>query len=81
MFPHAKPAALDAAGRISFRLGLSFFFDDFLASELRSVVSMGFRRSGLELRDEFDLTRKAGELVADAPAPAAAFASSFDADS
>lgn len=53
---HASPAAFDAVGLISFCLGLSVVFFFFLlswslASELRSVVSIGFRLSGLDPRD------------------------------
>lgn len=80
MLPQARPAAVEAAGRDSFRLVLAFFLPFFLPSPLRSVVSKGFRRSGLEPRDlvvlpeEFELTRNAGE-----PAPAGGAASSYGA--
>jgi hypothetical protein len=71
MIPQAKPAAWDAAGRNSFR-PISLFLLCFLCpSDLRRVVGIVFRFSGLELRDWFladecDGTRYAGKLVADA---------------
>ena len=67
MFPQANPAALDAAGRMSFFLVLTLdFFPLFFPSVFRSVISIVLRRSGLDPRDlvfsdEFELTRRAGE--------------------
>lgn len=75
---HAKPAAFDAVGLISFCLGLSvafFFFllSCFLASEFRSVISIGFRLSGLDPRDfaldeEFELELEFDIGIDDPPA-------------
>jgi hypothetical protein len=71
MLPHARPAAVEAAGRVSFFFdGIFTFLPFFLPSLLRSVVSMGFRRSGLEPRDlvlpeELEFTRSAGAPAAD----------------
>ena len=64
VLPHARPAALEAAGRDSFFLLLTLVFF-FLPSVLRNVVSIGFRLSGLEPRDlvfsdEFEFIRTAG---------------------
>lgn len=52
MLPQASPAALDAAGRVSFPPGDAFFLEDFFGSLVRSVVSMVLRFSGLDARDE-----------------------------
>lgn len=52
MLSHARPAACDAAGLISFRFGLAFFLACFLGSLLRNVDNMGVAvRSVLEERD------------------------------
>ena len=72
--PHARPAALEAAGRVSFFLGLILdFLPFFFKSLLRKVVSIVLRRSGLDPRDlvlpeELEFTRRAGEPAGDAPA-------------
>lgn len=71
MLPHARPAAVEAAGLDSFLFDATLtFLPFFLPSLLRRVVNIGFRRSGLEPRDfvlpeEFEFTRNAGEPAAD----------------
>jgi hypothetical protein len=71
MLPHARPAAVEAAGLMSFFFDASLtFLLFFLASLLRRVVNMVFRRSGLEPRDfvlleEFEFTRSVGVPAAD----------------
>lgn len=73
VLPHARPAAVEAAGRDSFFLGFTLdFLPDFFPSMLRRVVSIGFRRSGLEARDlscsdAFEFIRTAGEPAGDKP--------------
>lgn len=71
MLPHARPAAVEAAGLESFFFDATLtFLPFFLPSLLRKVVNMGFRRSGLEPRDlvlpeELECTRSAGVPAAD----------------
>lgn len=71
MLPHARPAAVEAAGLKSFFFDVTLtFLLCFLPSLLRSVVNMGFRCSGLEPRDfdlpeEFEFTRSAGVPAAE----------------
>ena len=73
MLPHARPAAVEAAGLMSFFFDVTLIFLlFFLPSLLRRVVNMGFRCSGLEPRDfdlpeefEFEFTRSAGVPAAE----------------